>query len=201
MEVDRNTFPESGQTDNFVEPTSGQSRTEQPTVEAADRRAQHAAPADFPVHSADLPDQGNFLLDKPVNPCLRPNAPDPVESGLKKIWYVRYPKAGEDGPIKGKRIAKMLKDKKIFAGCYVWREDWEDWIRAELIFRELMPEQAAMPDNRLFTDANASIPKSYQMKAQAQANAKKRRLTLGVVAIVIGMVTIGLLVWLLTTMW
>ena len=52
-----------------------------------------------------------------------------------------------------------------------------------------------------YTDASASIPKSYQKKAHAQANAKKRKLVAGVVAIVVGLVTIGLLVWLLTTMW
>ncbi len=181
--------------------SSPQSQTVQPAADATGPFAHPATLSDVAAQSGDLPGQGNFLLDKPVNPWLQPNAPDPLETGIKKIWYVRHPQAGEEGPIKGKRIAKMLKDKKIVAGCFVWREDWEDWIRAELLFRELMPDNPAAPDDRLFTDPNASIAKSYLKKAQAQANTKKRRLALGVVAIVVGIVTIAFLVWLLTTMW
>lgn len=170
-------------------------------IRTSGQQSGQANSSSVPASPDRPPNKGNFLLDKPVNPWLEPNAPNPVETGLKKIWYVRHPKAGEDGPIKGKEIARMLNDKKIVAGCYVWREDWEDWIRAELVFRELMPVQGTMANNRLFTDANAPIPKSYQRKANAKANARKRKQVIGVVAIVVGLVTIGLLVWLLTTMW
>ena len=144
-------------------------------------------------------EENSFLLDKPKNPWLQEEAPDPLETGMKKVWYIRHAKDGELGPIKGKRIPEMLNKNQIKPDAYIWREDWEDWVRADMVFRQLGPEVGKRGD-RVFTDPNCPIPRGYEKMASAEASRKTRTNILLVVAIGGGIVTIGLLGWLLASL-
>ncbi len=103
----------------------------------------HSPPENMPipvpvdVEPAKTDSNDPFLLTKPGNRALEPDAPDPVKEDPDKVWYVRHPQKGETGPVKGKVIQQMLKNAEIDSTCVVWREDWEDWEKAHLIFREL----------------------------------------------------------------
>lgn len=190
------------QRDEFATLDTEQGNKKAASVKAAADLPQTVAPpkpaAPGPENERTNQDADSFLLDKPSNPWLEPNAPDPIKTGLKKVWYVRHPKDGEIGPIKGKNITTMIDEKKINAACYVWREDWEDWIRADMVFRRLeLPKGANTDGDRVFTDPNCPIPKSYLKKATAEETKKKRQQILLVVAIIVGIGTISLLGWLL----
>ena len=93
IEDDQKTTANFSGTHEFQGLNPRQSSQVKTITEATAAPARLAASAELTGKPDDPPNKGNFLLDKPVNPWLAPNAPDPVETGLKKVWYVRHPGA------------------------------------------------------------------------------------------------------------
>ncbi|MEM7455956.1 MAG: DUF4339 domain-containing protein [Planctomycetota bacterium] len=113
-----------------------------------------------------------FLLAKPENTSIERDAQDVLRTGRDKVWYVRHPRDGETGPVKGKEVERMLADGRIVAGCRIWREDWNDWEPAEKVFNNLSQSAEGAKDNRIFSDAKRPLPRSAMKRVEA---VKKQR--------------------------
>ena len=133
------------------------------------------------------PGSDSFLLSKPLNPALRPGAPDPIDQNPRLIWYVRHPRISEIGPVRGEKIRELFDEGKIIASCRLWREDWDDWERADDVFPQLK-EQPDEPNDQVFRDPDAEIPVSRK-KQKAQLRSRQQLIAIGV-AVVLGVVTI-----------
>ncbi len=151
------------------------------------------------VPPAILDDGDSFLLGKPEIRSLGATAEDVIRSGLKKIWYVRHPRDGETGPVKGDKIRAMLNENNISTGCMIWREDWDSWEPAERAFPDLVDQLNAAAEH----SARASSGKTKSLKARlnnaktgksktrgGKSAARRKQQTKMVVAIVIGIAAI-----------
>lgn len=165
---------------------------EQFQAERARRKALRDSRSSFTPPADRQSTEGSFLLDKPVNPWLAPNGPDPISTGIKLVWYVRSPEGGEHGPIKGKNIQQMLDEGEIAGNCFVWRQDWQDWHRAATVFKQLAtPEDYA---EQLGDLADAA-------ETQGPPLITKQKVLIALVAIIVCLATIGGTAWLLNTLW
>ena len=139
------------------------------------------------VSTADSVD--SFMLDKPFNPSMLPGHADPIEQKPLKIWYVRDPKLGEKGPLKGRELRGMIDDGVLEPDGRVWREDWEDWLHAGTVF----PKIAEL--------AKGTAALSYRSGKirNANRNNRGRRFAVGAIAITAGLATIVVLGYFLYT--
>lgn len=144
------------------------------------------------LSSGDIPvaDDSSFLLGKPKNPALQPGGPNPIDEDPSRVWYIRHPREAEVGPIRGKQFRELMEQGKIKPGSYIWREDWQDWEKIGDVFTQYAVPDAEIAD-RVFSDASYPLPTPV-----SQVRAARRRIWL-TVAIVVSVVTIGLLIYFL----
>lgn len=86
---------------------------------------------------------GVFMLDRP-SPPEDFGKVDPIKSAPKKVWYFRSKLIGERGPLKSKVMQSHVDRGDVTVGCMVWREDWDDWVAAELAFPHLAGQASAL---------------------------------------------------------
>ena len=136
----------------------------------------------------------SFLLDKPEPPATLGKV-DPIAEAPQKVWYFRCKALGERGPLKGREMQSYLDKGDVKIGCIVWREDWEDWQPAERVFPPLVAEAEQIELERQ-KSSGQKIPDELNPYSNLQ---RKRRMmaTIGCVAIAAGLVTIGVLVFVL----
>lgn len=105
---------------------------------------------------------GVFMLDSP-SPSPDFGKVCPVETAPDKVWYFRSKKLGERGPLKSKVMRQHVKSGDVYAGCMVWRQDWDDWVAAEAAFPQIEavedPTAASRP-----TEAGTEIPSILSKK-------------------------------------
>lgn len=131
----------------------------------------------------------SFMLDKPDNPSMLPGHRDPIEEKPLKIWYVRDPKFGEKGPLKGQQLRDLIDDGVLEPDGKVWREDWEDWLHAGTVFPEIA--EMAMATGSI-SRLGGLGGRSRNVKRKNQG-ANAGRFVVGAIAITVGLVTIAAL--------
>ncbi len=146
--------------------------------------------------TSDAPaDEGldSFLLGKPKNPAVEPNAADPIGAAPDQVWYVRHPRKREVGPVSGSELRQMLDDGELSTGSYVWRGDWQDWEKIASIF----PGKAT-PESGAGSDSSGKTKRGFNL--DRPGTPIRNRLGL-LVAVVVGIATIGALIyWLINTL-
>jgi len=108
---------------------------------------------------------GIFMLASPLP------SPDfgkvcPVETAPDKVWYFRSKELGERGPLKARVMRQHVKSGDVYAGCMVWRQDWDDWLPAEAAF----PQIEAVEDSTEASqsaEAGTEIPSILSKKPMA----------------------------------
>ncbi|MFK7766080.1 MAG: hypothetical protein AB8B55_02475 [Mariniblastus sp.] len=141
-----------------------------------------------------------FMLDKPTPPESRGKV-DPIAEAPNSVWYFRSHELGEKGPLKGKVMQKHLDRGDVAVGCVVWREDWEDWAPAELVFPTLVAQ--AKEDRRkarlkrAFKEANYEIPDEVNPHSELRRRQRRNNLIFAFV-IALGLGIVALLVYVLT---
>ena len=105
---------------------------------------------------ASTSSSGIFMLDSP-SPSPDFGKVDPIETAPDKVWYFRSKELGERGPLKAKVMQQHVSAGDVFAGCMVWRQDWDDWVAAEAAFPQIEaivdPIQGSPP-----SEVGAEIP-------------------------------------------
>ncbi len=139
----------------------------------------------------------SFLLEKPKPPTTMGKV-DPIAEAPRKVWYFRSKTLGEKGPLKGKVMQEHLDSGDVTIGCIVWREDWEDWQPAEEVFPPLVA-LAKKKSNQAFRDSNYVIPDELNPHSTLQRKRRQMRV-LGIIAIAVGLLTIGILVYFLVSL-
>ncbi len=138
----------------------------------------------------------SFLLDKPQLPSTLGKV-DPIEEAPRKVWYYRSKEHGEKGPFKAKAMQAELDSGNVNLGCIVWREDWEDWQPAERVFPSLVAIWEAQQLKRRMGDAKRLIPDELNPYSAIRRRHRNRKLW-GMVAIVVGLLIVGALVYYLS---
>ncbi len=140
-----------------------------------------------------------FELDKPGPPDSLGKV-DPIAEAPKRVWYFRSKEIGERGPLRAKAMREHLEKGDVTVGCIVWREDWEDWLRAEKVFPSLAAKAKKMKQqdrvDRAFKDANYKIPDEFN--PHSELNRRRRfRNRMFIAAIAGGILLIGVLIFVL----
>jgi hypothetical protein len=144
-------------------------------------------------YSAKEASSDSFLLDKP-QPSATLGKVDPIEEAPRKVWYFRSKNIGEKGPLRARAMREELDNGNCRIGCIVWREDWEDWQPAEKVFPELVALAEKTVAQKLIRDANAAIPDELNPDSAFQRRRRRRR-AIGMLAIAVGLTTIGVLAY------
>lgn len=120
------------------------------------------------IEEVDQADQSDsFILSKPVIKVEE----DPLRSDPNRVWYVRHSRLGEKGPLKAAAVEALIDEGYLQVGHIVWREDWNDWLRAEEVFSEI-----AARHHRALTDPDWMIPDEVNPHSQARKDDRKKRL-------------------------
>lgn len=136
-----------------------------------------------------------FMLDKPQLPNSLGKV-DPIAAAPNRIWYFRSKTLGEFGPLKGSAMQQFLDEGELSVGCIVWRDDWNDWMKAEKVFPTLAEQAKAIRrDKRVqmaTEDASYQIPDELNPYSDV-ARRKRRRQWLFAIAIAGGVLLVSLL--------
>ena len=126
---------------------------------------------------------------------------DPILEAVHRVWHVRDSDGNASGPFKGKELRRQLDSGKIKAGFDLCREDWEDWRTAAEVFPELggVSDRIPIASASVFTDPSYQIGRPLTEKTQ-RALKKKRRLVLGIIALVALLLIMVGLCYLLATL-
>lgn len=147
------------------------------------------------------PDDSNssielFMLDRPAPPSTLGKI-DPIAEAPDRVWYFRSRELGEKGPLKGKVMQAHLERGDVKIGCFVWREDWEDWVAAEKVFPTLVAEAKSRRRkarvSRAFKEANYQLPDDFDPDSEFSRR-KRRKHQFFAGAIATGVVIIVILV-------
>lgn len=134
-------------------------------------------------------EQEDFLCGRPGS-AVHQIVGDPIFEAPNRIWHIRDAKRVESGPIKGKRLRKMIDNGSLKANDFVCREDWQDWQLASEAFPELGVASSQVPiaSQSVFTDS------SYEISGEVTAKARKAKQKRQLVAIQMAGVVGGLLI-------
>lgn len=126
---------------------------------------------------------------------------DPILEAVHRVWHVRDSDGNASGPFKGKELRRQLDSGKIKAGFDLCREDWEDWRTAAEVFPELggVSDRIPIASASVFTDPSYQIGRPLTEKTQ-RALKKKRRLVLGIIALIALLLIMVGLCYLLATL-
>ena len=149
-----------------------------------------AAPMGTPVQSGPL---------APSPYAIMPAAAiDPINEAPNAVWYVRPPSGGQFGPARGDIMRKWLGEGRVSADSLVWRDGWQDWKNAALVFPSLggavAPAVEAPGAAVTFaTPAKASASRPGRAKKRSNGMAVAAVITLGVIAVALLVVFIYVL--------
>lgn len=147
-----------------------------------------AAPLGSPVVAAPL---------APSPYAIMPTAPvDPITEAPNAVWYVRPPSGGQFGPARGDIMRKWLGEGRVSADSLVWRDGWQDWKSAVVVFPSLAPASSpaglSAPGETLgiAAPAKGSVSRKLSSKKRSNTVAIAMVTTLGLVAVVLLLVFI-----------
>ncbi|MEL7498262.1 MAG: DUF4339 domain-containing protein [Planctomycetota bacterium] len=129
---DRSEILDVDDQDTLDGPLAGEHEITPPEAKT-DKGFRKAAPKVQPVVTKS---NDAFLLSRP-SPSPTMGKVDPIEQAPQKVWHFRTRGFGQRGPIKGKKMREHLENGDVMIGSMVWREDWDDWVKAEDVFPEL----------------------------------------------------------------
>ena len=134
-----------------------------------------------------------FMLDKPTPPPTFGKI-DPIAEAPDRVWYFRSREMGEKGPLKAKAMQEHLDRGDVTVGCTVWREDWEDWTKAELAFPKLRAEARAQRRKarvfKAFKESTYDLPEELDPKSEFNRRIRRKNriffamVTLGIILII-----------------
>jgi hypothetical protein len=134
-----------------------------------------------------LPDDtSSFMLSKPAIKL----EDDPLRADPEKIWYVRHKRHGEKGPLKAPALEEMIDNGSLRVGHIVWREDWNEWLPAVEVFRQIADRH-----QQALTDPAYEIPDDVNPHSKLNRDARKRKLIWFSLAIVAFVVVLVLVYW------
>lgn len=146
-----------------------------------------AAPMGAPLASTAM---ATPLAPSPY--AMMPAAPvDPIAEAPNAVWYVRPPSGGQFGPARGDIMRKWLGEGRVSADSLVWRDGWQDWKSAVVVFPSLAPAGAptgpgAPGDGPIIgAPAKASATRTLRAKKRSNSLAIGMVITLGLVAVVL----------------
>lgn len=108
-----------------------------------------------------------FVLTKPVIKI----EDDPLQTDPNRIWYVRHPELGEKGPLKSAAIKAMIEEGYLRVGHIVWREDWNDWLKAEEVFSKIAAQK-----HQALTDPDWAVANEENSNSRANKNDANEKL-------------------------
>ncbi len=117
--------------------------------------------------------------------------PDPILEAPNAVWYVRPPSGGQFGPARGDVMRKWIGEGRVSADSLVWRDGWEDWKTAVVVFPTLAPavpgvaKVAAVTRVPEGSAATASVSRVMRAKKRSNGFAIGMVVTLGVLALVL----------------
>ena len=128
---------------------------------------------------------------------------DPFAEAPEGVWYVRPPSGGQFGPAKPDVMQKWLHEGRVSADTLVWREGWEEWQSAGLLFPEL--DEAKPPDIAFSSEPNPQLsePKStnqiavHKGQGRRRPNPNQRAVAIFTTLVVVTLVVLGILMWVL----
>lgn len=143
-----------------------------------------------------------FMLDKPTPPPSFGKV-DPIAEAPERVWYFRSRKLGEKGPLNAKQMRERVDCGDVTVGCVVWREDWDDWAKAEAAFPSLAAKAKAQRRKarvaKALKESNYSIPQ--ELDPASELNRRRRRKNrIFKVVIGVGLVLITVLVLVLMSL-
>lgn len=116
------------------------------------------------------------MLDKPQLPATMGKI-DPIAEAPTQVWYFRSRELGERGPLKAKAMQEHIDQGDVKVGSVVWRDDWNDWIPAEIAFPSLVAEAKSKRRiarvARAFKEANYAMPAG--LGSETEMNKRNRR--------------------------
>ena len=129
-----------------------------------------------------------FSLDQPGDKVSTQNAStlDPFEEAPDAVWYVRPPAGGQFGPASKELIKKWLSEGRVSHDSHVWREGWPDWKSASETFVQTF---GATKSEAIDTAKSSGLSKSLASQ-KLYIKRKRRRNTLGIVVILLGILII-----------
>jgi hypothetical protein len=175
----------------------------QPQAVAIPAKVTEAPVTPFPVAAENRP----MLPSTSTLPRAEPAAADPLVEDPAAIWYVRPPGGGQFGPASNDLMKQWLKEQRVGESSLVWRDGWADWLHAGQVFQQLgagTPSFSGTPalnsTSALANDGLAGIGQNSAVSSQANAKRieyyrnRKRRATIGLAIIFIGITTIAALI-------
>lgn len=154
--------------------------------------------AAMPVASAPLTAAPMMPINAPVvaaplapSPyAVMPVAPmDPIAEAPNAVWYVRPPSGGQFGPARGDVMQKWLGEGRVSADSLVWRDGWQDWKNAAIVFPQLTPAAGsslgAAVGGGLVSTEKPSLAKTTRAKKRSNGMAIAAVITLGLIAVVL----------------
>lgn len=78
------------------------------------------------------------------HPWVTPRA---IESAPGATWYVRPPTGGQFGPATSQILAQWLQEQRVGRDSLVWRDGWDDWANAALVFSDYFGADEAPVSN------------------------------------------------------
>ena len=124
-----------------------------------------------------------------------PAAPDPLAEAPDAVWYVRLASGDQFGPALSSVMGEWLSEGRIAPDSLVWREGWQDWLKASEVFPQLSDSE--------LTIELASIPTTPISRTASQYRTTQRRNSKKNTSILIALILVlavlaGILSWVLS---
>jgi hypothetical protein len=121
---------------------------------------------------ADRPSVGSSVaaVEEPTKSFVPTG--DPIAEAPTLQWYAMPPGAANQyGPATGEEFRVWMREGRIPADAFVWRQDWPDWKRAGSVFPQLATPAAPTPPAPAVAAAAPTSPAITPMPQPAVAQA------------------------------
>ncbi len=108
---------------------------------------------------------GNMTSETTQNPSMPMPEPSLLETAFDDpsvVWYVQLPDGQRFGPATLPIIKSWVNERRISPTMLVWREGWQDWLEARLVFTEIEQIFKEMQSKKLKNRTNSNIARDDQ---------------------------------------
>ncbi len=131
-----------------------------------------------------------------------PVSQDPFDEAPNAVWYIRPPGGGQFGPASTELMKQWFAEGRVGANSLVWRDGWADWLVASHVFRETTTADdshtSAAGNSGVGITTNSQVnPGTADQRKISYYRSKKRKATMAITIITIGVVIILALIVLL----
>ncbi len=110
-----------------------------------------------------------------------------IDENPAALWYVRPQEGGQFGPAAGDLLRQWILEGRVAATTLLWREDWPQWIRADVVLPERFstgtiprPESPLKRAERGSPSVEPSEPSFRQPSAQPSAPLHAKAISIAV---------------------